>query len=225
MHATLLPIALFLTSAITPALHAAGPTKPIVSDPISATNSSIIQGKIPTALLLTNRQVYHESRLLPFQQNHFTFVNWFWSGVYAARQFSRGLEAWQRNEMRWVGIEVLGRDLWSVGNLGAGNQEWEQLCEFWKGVKGLRLAIRGPICKGSEREGELSFATQLPKSEQTLLDAELPWIQKGLLQMKNLHLIELEIADEDMSREEKLAFCVALASALGVKVSFTEKVK
>jgi len=127
--------------------------------------------------------------------------------------------------MRWVGIEVLGRDLWSVGNLGAGNQEWEQLCEFWKGIKGLRLAIRGPVYKGRGKEGELSFATQPPKSEQTLLDAKLPWIQKGLLQMENLHLIELEIADEDASREGKLAFCVALASALGVKVLFTEKIK
>jgi hypothetical protein len=74
-----------------------------------------IQGKIPTALLLTCKQVFDETRLLPWERNTFTFTNWFWSGVYAARQFARGLRPWQRAAVRWVGVEVLARDLRAHG--------------------------------------------------------------------------------------------------------------
>ncbi|PVH75051.1 hypothetical protein DL98DRAFT_16099 [Cadophora sp. DSE1049] len=75
-----------------------------------------IQGKIPTALLTSCKQIFTETSHLPWHHNTFSFVNWFWSGVYAARQFSSNLPAWQREAMRNVTMEVLGKDLW-VGGL------------------------------------------------------------------------------------------------------------
>lgn len=75
-----------------------------------------IQGKIPTALLTSCSQIFAEVSLLPWHRNTFSFINWFWSGVYAAKQFSSNLPAWQRDAMRNVAVEVLGKDLW-VGGL------------------------------------------------------------------------------------------------------------
>lgn len=49
---------------------------------------------LPTALLLTSRQLYLESRLLPFQTNEFSFVTWFSSGLSAARAVLAGWVAW-----------------------------------------------------------------------------------------------------------------------------------
>lgn len=51
--------------------------------------------------------------MLPWERNTFKFIDWFWSGVYAARQFTGRLQPWQSERMRWVGVEVLGRDLWA----------------------------------------------------------------------------------------------------------------
>lgn len=76
---------------------------------------SRVRGKIPTALLVSCRQVFEEARCIPWEENTFVFVNWFWSGVYAARQFTRGLRSWQSDILRYVGVEVLSRDLWVNG--------------------------------------------------------------------------------------------------------------
>ncbi|KAH7395967.1 hypothetical protein BKA64DRAFT_74119 [Cadophora sp. MPI-SDFR-AT-0126] len=75
-----------------------------------------IQGKIPTALLTSCKQIFDETSHLAWHRNTFHFINWFWSGVYAAKQFSSNLPAWQRESIRSVAVEVLGKDLW-VGGL------------------------------------------------------------------------------------------------------------
>ncbi|KAL2684786.1 hypothetical protein Neosp_005875 [[Neocosmospora] mangrovei] len=56
---------------------------------------------LPTSLLRANSQIYHEARLIPFSQNEFVFVNWFASGLWAARAFTRALAPWQRGALRW----------------------------------------------------------------------------------------------------------------------------
>jgi hypothetical protein len=124
----------------------------------------VLQGKIPTGLLACCKQIYEEARSIPFEENNFAFVNWFWSGIYAARQFSRGLELWQSEAMRWAAVEVLGRDLvggameaigggigglagmalGSRGEAGKGS-EWSDLCILWKGVRRLELGIKGKV--------------------------------------------------------------------------------
>ncbi|KAH7360177.1 hypothetical protein BKA65DRAFT_180377 [Rhexocercosporidium sp. MPI-PUGE-AT-0058] len=71
-----------------------------------------IQGKIPTALLTASKQIYAETSHLPWYTNTFSFINWFWSGVYAARSFTRGLPEWQRDAVRCVspGDEAIWRE-------------------------------------------------------------------------------------------------------------------
>lgn len=133
---------------------------------VNCRTNPVPQGKIPTGLLVSCKQVYFEARSIPFQDNQFAFVNWFWSGIYAARRFSRGLSLWQSEAIRWTAVEVLGRDLCngslessraSIGGLAGaslassrigsckGIDEWVDLCRFWKGVWGLRLGIKGRV--------------------------------------------------------------------------------
>jgi hypothetical protein len=136
-----------------------------------------MQGKIPTGLLASCSQIYHEAYLLPWEKNKFTFVNWFWSGVYAARQFTRSLPRWQSESIRLVGVEVLRRDLW-VGELGGGASstggfggkegkgvtDWCELCGLWSGVWRLKLAIKGSIVIEKAKAAPLSATTPIPQS-------------------------------------------------------------
>lgn len=65
---------------------------PLLSPGTITTTRPLCQ--LPTALLLTSRQLYLESRLLPFQTNEFSFVTWFSSGLSAARAVLAGWVAW-----------------------------------------------------------------------------------------------------------------------------------
>ena len=195
--------------------------------PQPCSDRPMIQGKIPTGLLASCKQVYDEARLIPFHTNTFVFVNWFWSGVYASRQFTRGLKSWQREAMRWPTVEALGRDLW-VGAHGAElgvdevvrKGEWWDLCRMWNGAWGLRLVIKGSaILKGK-----------------SLLNTELEWIQDGgLVALHQLRWVELEIEDRSIDREVKLEFCKKLQKVLNemrsrrdgcdIRVAFVERIK
>lgn len=73
--------------------------------------------RLPTALLLSTRAIYHESRALPFSASEFVFQSWFASGLISAANFftTRLVADWQRDAARWVRIEVLSKDLASPG--------------------------------------------------------------------------------------------------------------
>jgi hypothetical protein len=216
-------------------------THPRVISRVHHTRSTKIQGKIPTALLSSCRQIFSETRMLPFHENYFTFVNWLWSGVYAARKFTRGLRPWQSDAMRSTGVEVLGRDLCVNGMLrhggsgrtgGKGVGEWMELCGLWSGVWGLSLRIKGSVLQrwsgevdenkgwngqgsGKLSEEEMADAKERERlRDRSILNVEMEWVIDGLRRMKSLRWIELEIEDEDVERYDKLAFCRALEVTL-----------
>lgn len=213
-----------------------------ISQPHVVSRNQRIQGKIPTALLRSCKQVYEESKMTPWEQNTFTFINWFWSGVYASRQFSRSLRPWQSDAMRFVSVEVLGRDLKVDGmkRLGGGigvseMGEWWELCGLWKGVWGLRLGVKGAVCEKRREEidgsvgwnGELGSVDDQPQAQPDngILDVKAEWVQNGLLKMKELRWIEIEIEDEDVSRETKIAFCGQLEGAFNQLVHLRREEK
>ena len=113
------------------------------------------------------------------------------------------------------------------GEKGLG--EWTELCGLWEGVWGLRLGLKGSM--GLDRDvshvswnGQAGKWTDLDQSgiyqekrtleERGLLNVQLEWVMDGLLRMKSLRWIELEIEDEDVDREVKLAFCAELERVL-----------
>ncbi|RDW69938.1 hypothetical protein BP5796_08335 [Coleophoma crateriformis] len=160
------------------------------------------RGKLPTGLLASCKQIYQEAHRLPFESNAFTFVNWFWSGVYAARQFSRcALKPWQRDALRRVGVEVLARDLMHSGR---SCHEWIDLCQLWKGVQELRLGIRGPLASPSS-------------VNENLLDPAASWIRKGLCAMDGLRTLDIGIETASVERDEKVLFCRRLEAVLNAE--------
>ncbi|KAL2074042.1 hypothetical protein VTL71DRAFT_7820 [Oculimacula yallundae] len=201
-----------------------------------------IQGKLPTALLLSNKQIYAEISLLPFHTSTFSFVNWFQSGVYAARSFTKGLQPWQREAMRIVKVEVMGRDLWCGRGKGReegkgleylgrkeGVNEWRELCGLWGGVRELRLVLKGLVGDGSSTglgssssssasrsDSAISEQIQKENEQVSILSVDSEWVS-GLLSMKSLRTLELEIADVDVNREVKMEFCTALDRALNAE--------
>jgi hypothetical protein len=147
--------------------------------------------------------------------------------------------------MRWVGVEVLGRDLagttgpsstsgmvskWGQDEEQKSRSEWGELCDLWRGVWGLRLGIKGSVkLKKSTaydyieeggiwvRPEEIAIIEEEPKKEKGILDMEQEWVSEGLLQMKNLRWLELEIEDQDVDREDKIRFCGELEEKFNSK--------
>jgi hypothetical protein len=215
-------------------------------------------GCIPTALLMTCKQVYEEARTLPWERNEYAFINWFCSGVYAARSFMRALKPWQRESMRFARLEVLRRDLegtWVSTMVGGRPEtgEWKDLCRLWSGdvetgksgLWGLKLGIKGSVGtyvvgEAIDGSGGVSVALAEPKTEKYnvdkrqngqkgLLDINAQWITDGLTHMTSLRWLEIEIEDDDVSRDAKVDFCLNLGNKLSyisgirVEILFVEK--
>lgn len=173
---------------------------------------------LPTNLLRANSQIYHETRLLPFKQNEFVFVNWFASGLWAAYAFTRALEPWQRSAMRFVRLEILARDVIVSGN---GREEWHTLCDRWAdGLRGLRMKIVLGSSTGSGR----SHGHVGPRA-----DAARQWVVDGVGRMPGLETLEMEVVAVEMGSSEKMDWCELLERDLRevglkmVEVICTEK--
>jgi hypothetical protein len=191
---------------------------------------------LPTSLLLLNRQVYHEARTLPLRANEFVFTNWFASGLWAARSLLASLRPWQRDELRWVRLELLAGDLASP----IFSREWTELCrDFWAhGLRGLRLKI---LAHGSGGDGSaagfagsglgvgmgmgtgLAFlggsaaADGLPRQGIPAPPIRGPdsgparWVGNyGLAALRALRALEIELLVADWGDARKLAWCAEL---------------
>ncbi|KAK2011388.1 hypothetical protein LZ32DRAFT_498671, partial [Colletotrichum eremochloae] len=172
---------------------------------------------IPSSLMCTSKQVYNECRTLPLHTNEFVFVNWFSSGLWAARAFTRGLNPWQRDEMRFVRLEMLGRDF-----TGPELKEWVELCDHWaSGLRGLRLKV---LVGGGLFEPTVTFAALDGNAEAQALglvpgtatrrEPVPEWIEEGLKRMRALRRLEVELTVLDWGDDEKIAWCVELGRIL-----------
>ncbi|ETS80983.1 hypothetical protein PFICI_05985 [Pestalotiopsis fici W106-1] len=166
---------------------------------------------LPSALLRANKQVYHETRELALTENEFIFVNWFSSGLWAARSFGKGLQPWQRASVRRVRLELLSRDL-----TGTYADEWRDLCELWStGLRGLRLKI---LCGGGAFGSWV--ADGLPRRGSPTVrvrddnDKILHWVEHGLARLKELRHLEVEIAVAEWDDTQRVRFCHDLEDAL-----------
>ncbi|SPJ79564.1 uncharacterized protein FTOL_07955 [Fusarium torulosum] len=178
---------------------------------------------LPAGLLRTNLQIYREARMIPFTHNEFVFVNWFASGLWAARAFTRALAPWQRAALRYVRLEVLARDV-VVG--GAGREEWRVLCTEWaSGVRGLRMKM--VLGASMSVVTEPAFGGGAGRRA----EAARRWVGEGLGLMARLERVEMEVVAREMSDAEKIEWCEVLQEELRegglqrVVVVCTEKVQ
>lgn len=168
---------------------------------------------LPTSLLRCSKQIYHESREVPFLENEFVFPNWFSSGLWAARAFTRPLAPWQKASVRYVRLETLGRDF-----TGSSGKVWLRLCEFWsQGLRGLRLKV---LIGGGVTEPTLSLAELSGTPESQAMDIFDPlgtapaWIEEGLGRLQQLRRLEVEPVSLDWLAERRLQWCDALREML-----------
>lgn len=169
-------------------------------------------GYIPSALQRSCKQVYEECRNIPWEENEFVFINWFCSGVYAARSFLKSLQPWQRERMRYARLEVLGRDLKDSLVTAAGSSEngtdrgeWNSLCSFWgggefgAGLWGLRLGIRGRVEEVSDEPSDEGLGRDfMPTGEEGIellgeVDGELTyWQPRVNSKPRNQNVLDIE---------------------------------
>lgn len=198
-----------------------------------------IQGKIPTGLLACCRQVYNETRRVPFEQNTFIFVNWWWSGIFCAVSFTRSLEPWQASSLRHVQLEALARDLWRErGEIKTGGVDaFIEACGLWSGVRVLKIILKGAVLvdeakwgvgegsaitdssTGADGSADQNKDESQTKSEaekwrtsNAVLDVNKDWITRGILSLHSLRTLEIAIEDEEVPRSHKLSFCSTLSS-------------
>ncbi|KIW86982.1 uncharacterized protein Z519_12447 [Cladophialophora bantiana CBS 173.52] len=140
-------------------------------------------------LLLVNRQIYREARLVPFQHNAFDFAKWNGTGLLYCDLFLRRLRPWQRRGLRTIILDVLAISLTSPSHM----QRWLGLCnELGCPEQGtnreaesarlatLRLTISGCIMTG----GRHTF------------DINSRWVGDGLLKLTSLRLLEMTVDTE-----------------------------
>lgn len=157
---------------------------------------------IPTAFLQCCQQIYHETRCIPFQENEFVFINWFSSGLSSALSFTRGRKPWQREEMRFVRLEVFAKDIATETRF----TDWVELCGFWAGLRGLRLLVR------MDGEGAYQALGQYPKKGKLgdlweLVGEKTEWISQGLGLLGGLRQLEIELTDVKWTDQEKVRWC------------------
>lgn len=175
--------------------------------------------RIPTALLQTSRQIYHEARTIPFHEGEQVFLNWFSSGLASALAFTRARQAWQRDAMRFVRLEVFAQDL--VAAQSSSFADWIRLCEFWSvGLQGLRLRVfveGGVAYRGwqdAARARALNGTEEEWRCARDLVKGKEQWITEGLTKMKGLRQMEIELVNAAWSPTDKLNWCARLQSVL-----------
>lgn len=99
----------------------------------------VFANHISTSLLLVNRQIYHETHLLPLSTNTFVYTNCFGSSVYSARKFLTRLENWQIEALRGVEITVVGRAILEGWRREEG---WESVMTMLSRCKKVHVKVR-----------------------------------------------------------------------------------
>lgn len=189
---------------------------------------------MPTAVLQTCRHIHAETRMIPFHENEFVFINWFSSGLSSALAFMRGRQAWQRGAMRFVRLEVFASDvseqvvdpatataatapvlaptartMWADRTRFT---DWVQLCGFWSGLKGLRLAVW--MEGGGAYQAWGAGKRNEVRDPWELVSTRTEWIRQGLAALKELRQLEVELADVKWTAGEKVKWCEMLREAL-----------
>jgi hypothetical protein len=157
---------------------------------------------IPTSLLLTNRQIYHEARETPYLDNEFVFPSFFSSGLSAAGVLVRGATAWQLDALRYVRLEMKLGDL---RNDKKTVMSWGALCEGLAGVRGLRLRVFPDevLVLGLVRSWEVG--------KEEVEEGLVRELGGGLRVMRALRQVEVEV---DGVGEEESEFVVDLCRGL-----------
>ncbi|KAH7166439.1 hypothetical protein EDB81DRAFT_918874 [Dactylonectria macrodidyma] len=161
--------------------------------------------RIPTSLLVVNRQVYLEAKSIPFRENEFAFVNWFSSGLSLANAFVPILAPWQQALVRFARLEAFATDFQENGH-----ENWDNICRLLSpGLWGLRIRIQG------ENTPPVSLD---PVSKRKFAMPESSWrcIGRAVAEMQALRWLEIELNIASWSNAQKMAWCKKLEGLVNV---------
>ncbi|KAH8650701.1 hypothetical protein BGZ61DRAFT_375613 [Ilyonectria robusta] len=171
--------------------------------------------RIPTSLLVVNRQVYLEAKSVPFLENEFVFINWFSSGLSLANSFVAVLAPWQQELLRFARLESFTIDFQE-----SGHEKWNHLCRLFSlGLWGLRLRIQ---------EGKIPFISSGPGSENQVAASSMPessWkcMVLALAEMKALRWLEIELSIVGWSKSQKTIWCKKLEECVNMTKEKVER--
>jgi hypothetical protein len=144
------------------------------------------RNQIALEILLVNRQIYYEARLLPFRTNVFDFDKQSSSGTNNCWTFLQRLRNWQIGELQHITLAIMERDL----TVDLRNSIWIYLCTTLGGqehrdvgLRRLRLTIKGYLARGGA----------------DVLDHNASWVVSGLLKLKALQSLEIVITSCNVS--------------------------
>lgn len=170
--------------------------------------------RIPTSLLVVNKQVYLEARGVPFLENEFVFVNWFSSGLSSAKAFIAVLAPWQRALLRYARLEALLIDFRE-----SERENCSRLCRLLSlGLWGLRLRVQ-------ERD-TLSNSSRSENNHQAIISTfESSWklIASALVEIKALKWLEVELSIAGWSDAQKTLWCRSVEEFVNRTKAETER--
>ncbi|KAJ9602704.1 hypothetical protein H2200_012898 [Cladophialophora chaetospira] len=138
-------------------------------------------------LLLTNRQIYHEARMIPFQHNVFEFVKWNGTGLLYCEQFLRKLCLWQRRSVRSLVLDVLAVSI----NGGCYLEHWLEVCN---GLAYCHAETTSPESRSESvnlRSLNLTINGLFMKSGRDTFDINATWVAEGLAKLTSMQLLEI----------------------------------
>jgi hypothetical protein len=167
--------------------------------------------QIASNILLINRQIYAETRVLGFQLHKFDFHRWCGTGVHSCKIFLQRLCQWQLCSIQRLSLRAVESSLINGSGSCLPASEWIDICAI------LGAAV-GPNCTGL-RELSLTMEGQLIEGGLRLLDTEAEWVKIGLGSFKCLQRLELIIASDTIHIGAATNFKCGLADTLrGVRI-------
>jgi len=159
-------------------------------------------GKSPLALdlLLVNRKIHAEARLLPFQLTMFNFEQWNGTGVTYCNSFLGRIRDWQAREIRSISLGVVGVnvDRWKDQGLVNICRKFDGSVGGATGLRNLRLSIGGCLAYGGER----------------VFDVNASWVTEGLARLQALQSLKIIITGDGAEESLLRAFQAALQHLL-----------
>ncbi|KAE8377062.1 hypothetical protein BDV26DRAFT_264374 [Aspergillus bertholletiae] len=170
------------------------------------------QHRIALNILLVNRQIYTETRILGFRLHRFGFHRWCGTGVHVCRIFLQRLRRWQLCSMQKLSLRAVESCLVNGYGSDQSNSEWFDICTM------LAAAVESN-CVGV-RELSLTIEGHLTDGGLKLLDTDAEWVQLGLGSLKCLRRLELVIASDTIQTGVAETFKSSLIDAFsGIQVA------
>jgi hypothetical protein len=149
---------------------------------------AVSHGTTSLGLLLVCRQIYHEARLLPFQNSEFAFQRWYGSSTAECLRFFQKLQPWQISVLRSLKLDITEADLGGLSRV-------DEVCSclFPKSVDGVGVP-GGPGLQHLSIHISRAGLWPDPADFEALFDLARKWSVQGILRLTSLRTLNITVA-------------------------------